>query len=74
MGFTMAPLLIHSDHVPASARSELRAALEATEEERYEHLSSAARILYRETGLDCADARELVGLTSAPDRNDCGCE
>lgn len=69
MSFTMAPILIHSDHVPPGARSELRAALEGSAEERQEHLTSAARILYAESGLDCADARELVGLST-----DDGCE
>jgi hypothetical protein len=75
MSFTMAPILIHSEHVPAGARSELRAALESSPEERHEHLTSAARILYAESGLDCSDARELVGLsTDAREDDGCGCE
>ncbi len=72
MSFTMAAILIHSEHVPAGARSELRAALASSPEKRREHLTSAARILYAESGLDCSDARELVGL--AIDREDDGCD
>jgi hypothetical protein len=74
MSFTMAPLLIHSSAVPDGARSALRAALETSEESRDEHLVSAARILYAEAGIDCADARELVGLGDGRAYDDCGCE
>ena len=63
MGFTLAPLLIHHEAVPQEARDALRAATLAPPEYRTEKLESAARILYRETDLDCADARELVGLS-----------
>jgi hypothetical protein len=65
MGFSIAPLLLHSDSVPADARSALQAAYAAPLEERGPHLEAAARILHRELALDCSDARELVGL-SAP--------
>jgi hypothetical protein len=65
MSFSIAPLLLHSDHVPAGARDALRAAYEAPPAERARHLESAARILYNEVELDCSDARELVGLDSA---------
>lgn len=76
MSFTLALLLIHSAHVPARARSALRAALDSTDAERHEHLASAARILYAEAGLDCADARELVGLPyegEGEGKEDCSC-
>ncbi len=64
MSFSLAPLLLHSDHVPATARRALRAAYDAPADERTPHLESAARILYRELDeLDCSDARELVGLS-----------
>jgi hypothetical protein len=70
MSFTMAPLLMHSDHVPAGARDALRAAYEAPPESRSAMLESAARILYAETELECTDVRELVGLT---EDDGCGC-
>lgn len=62
MRFSMAPLLIHSDAVPPEARNALQAASLAAPERRDAQLESAARVLYRETGLDCGEARELVGL------------
>ncbi len=62
MSFSVAPLLLHSDHVPLTARHALRAAYDAPVEERTTHLESAARILHRELDLNCVDARELVGL------------
>jgi hypothetical protein len=65
MTFSLAPLLIHSQNVPALARHALRAAHDAPAEQRTIHLESAARILHRELALDCEDARELVGLRSA---------
>jgi hypothetical protein len=40
----------------------MRAAYSAAPPAREEMLASAARILYGETGLECRDARELVGL------------
>lgn len=61
-------LLLHSDDVPPSARAALTSALHGPVEERCENLLEAAVILHREVGLDCTDARELVGLA------DCGCE
>lgn len=70
MSFSMASLLIHSQDVPAAARRSLVAASVTAPEERDQHLASAARILYAEVGLDCADARELVGL---PDADECAC-
>lgn len=62
MQLTFALLLLHSADVPLEARTELRAAFEAPVEERGPHLRAAARILNAQIGLDCADARELVGL------------
>jgi hypothetical protein len=64
MSFSVAPLLLHSDHVPLTARHALRAAYAAPVEERTAHLESAARILHRELDLNCLDARELVGLSA----------
>jgi hypothetical protein len=67
MSFSLALLLIHSAHdIPSDARLALRAALDAPAEQRQEHLTRAAKILYATTGVDCADARELVGLPNAP--------
>ena len=62
MGFSVATLLIHDDAVPLGARRALRAALDAPPSLRVPMLEHAARILHRETGLDCGDVRELVGL------------
>ena len=64
MSFSVAPLLLHSDHVPLTARHALRAAYDAPVEERTPYLESAARILYQELDLNCLDARELVGLSA----------
>jgi hypothetical protein len=64
MSFSIAPLLIHAESVPASARRALRAAQHAPSKDRGAHLEQAARILHQELALDCTDARELVGLTS----------
>ena len=60
--FSLVPLLIHDPGVPASARAALRAADLAPASERHRHLEAAAHALYCEAHLDCADARELVGL------------
>jgi hypothetical protein len=64
MSFTMASLLVHSENLPASAREALRAAHGGPPERRLERLETAARILHREVGVPCADARELVDLQS----------
>jgi hypothetical protein len=60
--FSLAPLLAFDPDVPADARASLRAAIEAAPGDRAAHLASAARSLHRATALDCAEARELVGL------------
>lgn len=60
-------LLLHTDDVPDAARAALASALQGPAERRCENLIEAAVILHREVGLDCRDARELVGL------DDCGC-
>ena len=65
MSLSLLPLLMFEDDVPASARAALREANLAPEEERQVHLEAAARALYREAQLDCADARELVGLSAS---------
>ncbi len=62
MAFTLAPLLIHNHAVPQAAREALLAASLAPPERRDEELEIAARVLFRETELDCSDVRELVGL------------
>lgn len=63
MNFTMAPLLMHSEHVSRRARVALKEAYEAAPEYRDRLLEAAARILHAETELECADVRELVGLS-----------
>lgn len=69
----IASLLLHSEDVPASARAALASALEGPDEERCAGLRAAAIILHHEVGLDCSDARELVGLdgTCGPDAEPC---
>jgi hypothetical protein len=59
---SLTPLLIHSDAVPAEARSALRAASEATPDHRTAELETAARALYEGTDLVCGEVLELVGL------------
>ncbi len=67
MRYSMTPLLIHSAGVPETARSALRAALDAPPASVEQHalLESAARILHSETELDCDDVRELVTMGGA---------
>jgi hypothetical protein len=62
MSFSMASILVHSEHIPVAARDALRAAHEGPVTRRRELLESAARILHRETGIECPDACELVDL------------
>lgn len=62
MSLSMAPLLMHSEQVPAEARDAIRAAFEAPPQERSASLEHAARVLRQATGLACKDALELVGL------------
>ncbi len=62
MSMSLAPLLIHDEGVPAGARAALQAASSAAPAERRQMLRLAATILHRETGLECRDVVELVGL------------
>ena len=62
MNFSIARLLLHSSSVPEEAREALKSALGSQPERRGEELEQAARLLHAATGLDCGDARELVGL------------
>jgi plasmid stability protein len=64
MSFSIAPLLVHSQAVPAEAREALRAAAAAPPDQRKVALESAARTLYRHTDLECGDVRDLFGLSS----------
>jgi hypothetical protein len=63
-GFSMLPLLIHSEAVPAGARSALLKAQASSAEQRIGALVAAARVLHHETGLECRDVLEIVGLES----------
>jgi hypothetical protein len=62
MRFSMTPLLMHSEAVPRRARDALKAAWGEPPERREAALESAARVLYRETELDCGETRDLIGL------------
>ena len=62
MSFSVAPLLLDGDIVPQEARRALREAYAAPANERLLRLETAALVLRRDLGLDCMDARELVGL------------
>jgi len=64
MAFSRSPLLIHSEAVPLHVREAMRVASSALPEVRNEKLAAAAHLLHRETGLDCRDVRELLGLRS----------
>jgi hypothetical protein len=70
---SMAPILMHSEQVPASARDALREASSAPSASREALLTTAAKILYAETDLPCADVLELVGLHDEKSEGDCGC-
>ncbi len=61
-GFSILPLLVHSHAVSPSAKHALRAAQVSPPETRLQALKSAARVLHSETGLECRDALEIVGL------------
>jgi len=61
-GFSMLPLLVHSSAVSAGAKSALLAAQASPPEGRIQALKSAARVLRSETGLECRDVLEIVGL------------
>lgn len=63
MSLSLAPLLLASDDVPLAARRALWEAQRSPREERTPLLMTAARSLYREVGLNCDEARELVGLS-----------
>ena len=63
---SLAPLLLHSESVPPSAKQALRAASAAHPGERDAFLVEAAHILHAETGLACEDVKELVGLPNDP--------
>ncbi len=65
MGLRMASLLSYNEIVPLTVREALKAALAAPAQERQAGLASAATLLFRETGIDCVDVRELVGLNEA---------
>lgn len=67
MSMSMAPILMHSEQVPAAARDAIRAAFAAPPGHRSAGLEYAARVLHRETGLACRDVRELVGLCGEGD-------
>ena len=60
--FAMASLLAHSEHVPTAAREALRAASAVPADDRIDLLTSAARIIHLEAGINCCDALELVDL------------
>jgi hypothetical protein len=61
----MASLLVHDELVPSSVRDALRRALAAPAHERRAGLMSAASMLHRETGIECGDVKELVGISDA---------
>jgi|HubBroStandDraft_2_1064218.scaffolds.fasta_scaffold1860811_2 hypothetical protein len=72
MALSVTPLLLHSDALPEAARIALADAFAQPEHERAPLLATAARILYLEASLECADALELVGLAQPLDGS-CGC-
>jgi hypothetical protein len=67
MTLSMAPLLMHSEYLPVTAREAIREAYKAPPQDRHASLEAAARVLHDVTGLECRDVRELVGLSGAGD-------
>jgi hypothetical protein len=65
----MAGLLLHTDDVPPAARVALATAMSASADQRVASLLEAARILHLDSGLECEDACELVGLGT-----ECDCQ
>jgi len=61
-GFSILPLLVHSKAVSQGAKHALLAAQASPPEMRVQALKSAARVLHSETGLECRDVLEIVGL------------
>ena len=64
-GFSMLPLLVHSSAVSEGARSALLAAQVSSPETRAAALRSAARVLHSETGLECRDVLDIIGIADA---------
>jgi hypothetical protein len=62
MAFNVSSLLMHSNDVPPQAKAALLAAVRLPEDSRGPELERAARSLFYDLNLSCADARELVGL------------
>jgi hypothetical protein len=62
MALSMSSILIHSHAVSDDVRAALEAAELAPAETRAVARKDAARLLVRESTLDCRDARELVDL------------
>jgi hypothetical protein len=62
MKFSMAPLLMHDPDVPRLVREALRAAHVADPSDRIARLERVAKMLREAVDLECAEARELVGL------------
>ena len=61
-GISMLPLLVHSSAVSAGAKSAQLAAQASPPEARLQALKSAAKVLHSETGLECRDVLEIIGL------------
>jgi hypothetical protein len=61
-GFSILPLLVHSSAVPQGAKNALLAAQASPPAERIRALKSAARVLHSETGLECREVLDMVGL------------
>ncbi len=64
-GLSILPLLVHSSSVPEPARQALRLAQISAPAERVMALKAAAHVLHSETGLECSDILEIVGLDPA---------
>jgi hypothetical protein len=62
MSLSLAPILLHSDDVSPAAKRALSAGLTGPVEQRKHSLESAAKLIVIETGVSCAEARELVDL------------
>lgn len=63
MSLSMVPLLAHSDSIPPQSREAFARAMKASPTERPQLLEIAAKTLWRQTELPCADIRDLIGDT-----------
>jgi hypothetical protein len=68
MSFSIRPLLVHCQGIPAQLRAAVRATLGTPAGLRSDELESVAALLRLTTGLNIEDARELLDLPPSQKR------